>query len=851
MRAMVSAIMPPLYDAPSRRPSSTARVEAVRTRTQTAVLLLAQGLESPSFSGPAAKKMNLELAIPLGLVETPLFAKGAPEGDHLLCLDGVNGSFGLSRVTAWEPDLDTRSWAWSSGVLHHVTATPDQVVLTRWDHPDPVRYTLSSVTQRVDKFYERIAESHASTNQTIATHALDSFRRLRSSFSVDRQFDALSAFLLILAGMVESLDMSVLDRSEEIANQFDLDGGANTAVKNLSPELIRHFIAGFRRPLFAHTKRIETIPSLMVRHAGAMVFQEAHFELMQRGSSDMFGVPDAATLGHNSGSGVHFTPPGLARAIVEQALDAYGLLPDSVTILDAACGSGSILHEAIRTLHDRKYQGSVRIFGFDESRYAIEMTRFVLSAFRHDWPNFKIAEIVIHCRNSLNDEPWPAADFILMNPPFVSVRNLTPDQRINLTNVLGKYARGRPDLSMAFIERGLRGLAPNGVMGTLMPAGILSMTYAQEWRRHLLDEASISFLALFSELNLFRLATVETGCVVLRKTPDDGQSMYRSLWVSERKKATPEALRSLRRATQQLSANAETDNWTLDQVPSRLLRTAANWRPTPNAMKRDLEQIERNVTTTVNSFFEVKQGAIPAPREAFIIKAAQWKELSSNDERRWFRRVAENQNIRGGKLVPGPYIFYPRSEGLPPLNSEEDLDKHLPTFVLHLLNYKTALLKRPSKREHWWDLARDRTWLRAPSKKIISSYFGQAGSFAFDSDGDRIVVQGYGWISRWPASLSVDADMVFNAYAAMFNSLFFNELLSEICPTIGGGQLNLSKRYSEKVPLPNLLARIESSSGMDSIVRELYFIGDIIEEKGLPAAPRAKLENLVRTLYGL
>ena len=34
-------------------------------------------------------------------------------------------------------------------------------------------------------------------------------------------------------------------------------------------------------------------------------------------------------------------------------------------------------------------------------------------------------------------------------------------------------------------------------------------------------------------------------------------------------------------------------------------------------------------------------------------------------ERRWFRRVAENDNIREGKILLGDYIFYPRSKGQP------------------------------------------------------------------------------------------------------------------------------------------------------------------------------------------
>ncbi len=797
--------------------------------------------------------MSKDWARALGLAITPLFAREAiPEGDHYLLLDGIRGSFGMSLVPSLISDIDQRNWAWSSGVLHHVTTTPDQVILTRWDRSDSERYTLTSVTEKLDRFYDRIADNQAAINRTIAIHAVDSFRRLRSSFGSEEQAGALSTFLLILGAMLQSLEAAVFEHAEAVTNKFDLSGEAPNFLKRLSPDFVRHFVSGFKRPMLAQSQQVETIPSLVVRHAGAMVFQEAHFELIQRGPSDIFGVSAPATVSVNTGSGVHFTPPGLARAIVEQALQAYGPLPAQITILDAACGSGSILHEALRTLRDRGYTGSVTVIGFDESIYAVEMSRFLLSATRHDWPDFHIVDVVIECRNSLDDQPWPAANIILMNPPFVSLRGLSPQQKQLVSKTLGKFARGRPDLSMAFAERAMQALAPNGVLGTLLPAGVLNMTYAQDWRRHLLEEASVTFLAVFGELGLFRLATVETGCVVLRKSPASEQSLYKSLWVGEQRNATPEALRFLRRATQQAYSGVESDAWTLDDVPMESLRESPNWRPRPRALRRELAKIEAYVGTTVSSFFDVRQGAIPAPREAFIIDEATLHGLS-DDERRWFRRVAENENIRAGQILPGSYIFYPRSKGLPPLEGEQSLVKEMPIFSEHLMKYKSRLTQRRGKKDRWWELGEDRKWLRLPAKKIVSSYFGQAGSFAFDSDGDRIVVQGYGWLPRWksPKKLGINSDYICNAYIAILNSLFFTDLLGEICPSVGGGQLNLSKRYSEKVRLPDLIERMETNAGIDVVVRDLSFIGERITADGLSVAPRSRAEELVRLLYGI
>ncbi len=287
----------------------------------------------------------------------------------------------MSRVRNLDTAIDVSSWAWSSGVLHHVTVSTDIVVLARWDRTEHSVYTLASVAERLNRFYDRISQSQAATSKTITTHAVDYFRRLRSSFSEQEQFDALSVFLMILGAMVQSRDTDVFDQADVLVEEFDLSPNTPELLRRLSPEFVRHFEAGFRRPSVMSGQVIQTLPSLVVRHAGATVFQEAHFELLQRGLPDIFGVPAPASVSLKTGSGVHFTPPELARAIVEQALRAYGPLPEELTILDPACGSGSILHEALRILHDRNYAGTIKVIGYDESIYAVAMAKFVIRAF--------------------------------------------------------------------------------------------------------------------------------------------------------------------------------------------------------------------------------------------------------------------------------------------------------------------------------------------------------------------------------------------------------------------------------------------------------------------------------------
>jgi adenine-specific DNA-methyltransferase len=404
---------------------------------------------------------------------------------------------------------------------------------------------------------------------------------------------------------------------------------------------------------------------------------------------------------------------------------------------------------------------------------------------------------------------------------------------------------------MAFVERGLQVLKPYGVMATLMPAGVLSMTHAQGWRNHLLEDASVALIATFAELSLFRMATVEVGVLVLgRSRPTE--PFYKSMWVGEKRDSTSEALRFLRRTSGQYYGGTKRDRWTLDDVPTAKLSRSPSWRPRPRLLQRELEVISSSAGSLVSDIFTVKQGALPAPRDAFVIGNSQWQNLRE-EERRWFRRVAENDNIKFGRILPGDMIFFPKTKGLPEIDSEERLREELPNFYSHLASFKAQLSKRRGKQERWWELGEDRKWLREPSKKIVSTYFGQVGSFGLDKDGDHIVVQGYGWVPSWPHARGSNfpEDTILNAYLALLNTFTFFQVLSEFCPPVGGGQLNLSKRFSEKAPLPDLLARALASDGEDPTLTNLAHIGRVIRERGLDLAPRAEAEDLVKSLLGL
>ena len=144
----------------------------------------------------------------------------------------------------------------------------------------------------------------------------------------------------------------------------------------------------------------------------------------------------------------------------------------------------------------------------------------------------------------------------------------------------------------------------------------------------------------------------------------------------------------------------------------------------------------------------------------------------------------------------------------------------------------------------------ERAWQVNPSPKLVSSYFGGSGRFAYDETGEYVVVQGHAWLWKGKKIENLEDDIESDnnfydtllpwAYLAIFNSQVFESLLSLSCPTVQGGQLDLSNRFVDQVFIPDLSN--EGSFPRD-VVKELASYGQQIH-KGKDLA----LENVNRSV---
>ncbi|PID55815.1 MAG: hypothetical protein CR986_10600, partial [Ignavibacteriae bacterium] len=212
---------------------------------------------------------------------------------------------------------------------------------------------------------------------------------------------------------------------------------------------------------------------------------------------------------------------------------------------------------------------------------------------------------------------------------------------------------------------------------------------------------------------------------------------------------------------------------------------------------------------TVQDIFNVKQGIRTGNNKVFKITKNTYDQLPDN-EKIFFKPVVDNDSINNGVLNIVNYSWYPYSDEKQILITEEKkLGQDVSTFYNDVLYpNRQKLISRKKKIPYWWSLSDYAPRLLPNRRKLVSTEFGKSGSFAFDEKGELVVERGNAWIPK--KEFKKDDYNYF--YLALFNSSFFEELLSIYSKQLAGGKwYDLGKKYTADLPIPTITTEFEQS----------------------------------------
>jgi adenine-specific DNA-methyltransferase len=777
----------------------------------------------------------------LGLFPVPLFSDDSQDKQFVL-LNGSRGNFCLD-LTNQHLSLETRNRAWSSNVGHYVGLVDHHIEVQRWDQRKQSieRYSYESVSRDLEKFHSHLEKDEPRWELSVVSHVIRVFRSLRSALGRSSDgYTSLKAFLYLLACVTDRAD-----RGKVTLESWQLDESAAGIAENIRAAdwnaLVDDLMIG--RPLEGLIPNL----TLLLRHASGQVFQEAHYEAVSFPQEQFMlngFAPTPIRLGDApKGVGLHFTPPALARTLIEECFEQLSILPTSLVVFDPSCGSGEFLREALRQLKIRQYKGTIKLIGWDVSQAACDMAAFLLS-----WESRgHNTEIVtdLRCVDSIVANTWPKdVDIVVMNPPFVSWEDMSEQQKEALSQVLGNLTKLRPDLSSAFLLKAAFSVRRGGVLSSILPASFLDGDSAAGVRERLGEILTPRLLARLGSHQLFRNALVDAGFYVASANGNKPESVV-AFWADHRPQSSSAGLRMLRKIrnspTQNVFPIAE-KGFSIYLNPE-IGRGRESWAPRPYDAWKLFNSLRG--FPQVGDIFDVKQGVRTGLNKTFILSKEQWEKLSTKRARSYFHPAVLNESIQDGVITDSAYVFYPYGKNS--IDSESELQEMLGSYYLDfLLPNKEELSRRGSKRKaNWWELSEHRAWQETSEPKIVSTYFGNSGSFGWDSGGKYVVVQGFGWLYKPTKDFPKLTAEIGLSYLAILNSRLFSKLLSATSNHVGGGQWNLSKKFVKKVPLPSLF-----NSQISAVaISELSSIGRSIHA-GLPVAEETR-EDLVNAIYGL
>lgn len=216
---------------------------------------------------------------------------------------------------------------------------------------------------------------------------------------------------------------------------------------------------------------------------------------------------DSAT--NRKARGAFYTPPSVARFIADWAVRSA-----DDAVLEPSCGEAIFLHQV------------AALDGFRGPLKGIELhrdsARFAQQRLRADGVDATVA-----AGDFFRSEPAASFDAVVGNPPYVRYQSFTGEARrrsraaalaagVNLSGLASSWA--------AFVIHSALHLRDGGRLGLVLPAELLTVNYAAEVRRFLMDHFASVGLVLFAE-RVF--AGVQEEVVLLladgfRRAGDDG-----------------------------------------------------------------------------------------------------------------------------------------------------------------------------------------------------------------------------------------------------------------------------------------------------------------------------------------
>ncbi len=414
------------------------------------------------------------------------------------------------------------------------------------------------------------------------------------------------------------------------------------------------------------------------------------------------------------------------------------------TVLDPGCGKGVFVEGILRwCLRNGSPIPEILGVELDEGRAAIARERFRA-----------YSEITIRQADFLG-ERLSAFDFVIGNPPYVSIADLTEAEKAKYRERF-LTAAGRFDLYLLFFERSLQVLAPGGHLLFITPEKFLYVSSAAPLRR-LLAASRVNRLHLIDENTFEGLVTYP---------------LISNISASSNASSTIVTFRDGTTRTVKLPTNG--DSW----LKAISARAEDAFGPT---LKHIADRVSCGIATGADSIFVMRATDIPQSLEAFAYPTISGRQISEG---------GMTNAARDKMLVPydadGSLIAEDKLKGLLAHLSRPGIKEHLLA--------RTCAVRKP-----WYAFHESPVPSAICRPKILCKDIGPDPYFILDRDGSLLPRHSVYYI------IPSDPNHLEPLFAYL-NSDFAKQWLRDHCQRATKGFIRLQSHILKELPIPNELA---------------------------------------------
>ncbi len=388
-------------------------------------------------------------------------------------------------------------------------------------------------------------------------------------------------------------------------------------------------------------------------------------------------------------------------------------------------------------------------------------------------------------------------DGVIGNPPYVRIQVMKEWAPRQVEILKRKYVAARAgngDLSMVFIEKGLRLLKPWGRLGFIVPHKFFNAPSGAPLREWIARGKYLAHVVHFGDQQVFRGATIYTGLLFLDK-------------------AGSEACRVVK--VEDLAAWRTQGKALEGTIPAEKI-IGADWNfavDTSAVLFEKLRQMPVKLGNVAKIFVGIQTSADPVFVLALRQSHARTLGVYSRaiDDEFEIEKEITRSLLKGGEIhayyldKPQNVILFPYriEKGEAKLMAEVEIKKNFPLAWKYLLRVRKKLQAREGEKWHvpqWWQFGRNQNIAEMGNRKLVAHVLAQHASFGLDTEGEYCFGSS-GNVGVYGIQISKSSVLTDEYVLGLLNSRLLDWYVRKLFALFRGKSASYARRFIEQLPL--------------------------------------------------